>query len=237
MSTRSTPLLNPTERREFSTPTTATDLDERWERLNSMSSIDRARHVRSMSAMEKRLMSPTRNIFGMRGLSSPYTPGTRIKQLFFAVGNITNAAIGSGILAFPRAYLLSGWALGLIFTFVAVVLNSYTLLIVLRTARLAGCNSYPATISKLYGSKARRAIELSVFIFSLSCNLSYLLVVGDMISATFHAIFDFTSIWLSPYPVTSKCPSFPQRRGLGFVCCWLLTLLLTLFTCSVHYFQ
>ena len=146
-------------------------------------------------------MSP-RNFFGMRGLSSSHSTSTRIKQLFFAVGNIANAAIGSGILAFPRAYLLSGWALGLIFTFLAVILNTYTLLIVLRTARYAGCNSYPGTISKLYGPKARRAIELSVFVFSLSCNLSYLLVVGDMVSATLHALLDSTSAWISPYPVT-----------------------------------
>lgn len=197
----STPLLDPTNSLESRERVDDILRQSTWDKLNDLSPIERARYVRTLSTDEKNLLSP-RNIFGMRGLSSPYSSTTRIKQLFFAVGNIANAAIGSGILAFPRAYFLSGWAFGLFLTFTAVLLNTYTLLIVLRTARYAGCNSYPATISKLYGVKARRAIELSVFVFSLSCNLSYLLVVGDMVSATFRAIFHSTSVWISPYPVT-----------------------------------
>ena len=200
----STPLQNPTQESSpttFSRPPTNSDIHRSWQALDNMSPIDRARHVRSMTSEEKNLLSP-RSFLGMRGLSSSHSPTTRIKQLFFSVGNVANAAIGSGILAFPRAFMLSGWALGLIFTFVAAAMNTYTLLIVLRTARLHGCNSYPATISKLYGSRARRVIELSVFIFSLSCNLSYLLVVGDMVSATFFAVMGSTSGWTSPYAVT-----------------------------------
>ena len=160
---------------------------EALDSLSGLSSRERVSVVRSLSQDQRRQLSP-RNIFLMRGLSSSHSPATRIKQLMFAIFNCTNAAVGSGILAFPRAFRLSGWALGLIITLLAVVVNLYTLMTVLRCARLAGCNSYPATVSKLYGPKVRRAIEVSVFIFCFSCNLSYLLVVGDMVSATLRAL-------------------------------------------------
>ena len=197
--------------------------------LSALSPRDRVSVVRSLSSEQRDELSPRAGFF-MRGLSTARAP-RRLKQLMFAIFNCTNAAVGSGILAFPRAYRLSGWALGLLFTLAAVSINLYTLLTVLRCARLVGCNSYPATISKLYGPKARRAIEISVFVFCFSVNLSYLLVVGDMVSATLHAITGDgaagnNTIRTSPSPALSLSPSpaagdsfwrplLHQRRRMG----------------------
>ena len=67
----STPLLDPTNSLESRERVDDILRQSTWDKLNDLSPIERARYVRTLSTDEKNLLSP-RNIFGMRGLSSPY---------------------------------------------------------------------------------------------------------------------------------------------------------------------
>ena len=129
----------------------------------------------------------------------------RCLQFAYAVSNVANAALGSGVLAFPLAFSLLGWVNGIAVTIVAAALNGYMLTVVVRCARYTGSSSYAEMCALMFGRWAGRVVLFSAGLFCYSCMLSYLLVFGDMLSGTIHDFFPSTvcALWADPYVVSA----------------------------------
>ena len=89
----------------------------------------------------------------MRGLSTDHPRSLRLKKFFGAVFTVSNAAIGSGILAFPYAYACAGFALALTITIVAITVNAFTLITILRTARKFNVGTYQEVVRLMFGER------------------------------------------------------------------------------------
>jgi hypothetical protein len=89
----------------------------------------------------------------MRGLSTDHPRSLRLKKFFGAVFTVSNAAIGSGILAFPYAYACAGFALALAITIIAITVNAFTLVTILRTARKFNVGTYQEVVRLMFGEK------------------------------------------------------------------------------------
>ena len=129
----------------------------------------------------------------------------RVLQFVYSVSNVSNAALGSGALAFPLAFSLMGWVAALIVTLLAAALNGYMLTVVVKCARYTSSSSYSEMCELMFGRWAGRVVLLSASLFCYSCMLSYLLVFGDMIAATVGDLIPslMHTVWTSPYFVTA----------------------------------
>ena len=125
--------------------------------LGEMSHSERARTVSLLSHADRAELAPKR--WGMRGLSTGHSRWTRCKHLLSALFNTANAAVGSGILAFPYAFSVAGWGLALLISCCAGAVNCYSLTVVLRCARKHNTWSYQAIVAKLYGRRAEQLLQ------------------------------------------------------------------------------
>jgi len=121
----------------------------------------------------------------MRGLSTDHPRSLRLKKFFGAVFTVSNAAIGSGILAFPYAYACAGFALALGITLIAITVNAFTLITILRTARRFNVGTYQEVVRLMFGEKYRRMLIWMSVMFCFLVNVSYMLVISSMISSFF----------------------------------------------------
>jgi len=125
----------------------------------------------------------------MRGLSTSHPRSLRARKFFTAVFNVANAAVGSGILAFPYAYACAGYGMAIIITIFAVIINIFTLLIILRTARKHHVVNYQDVVCILFGDSARKVLVWMSIVFCLLVNISYTLVVSSMLEKFFDSWF------------------------------------------------
>jgi amino acid permease len=116
----------------------------------------------------------------MKGITSDYSRPARIQKLANAVFNVSNAAIGSGVLAFPFAYKQSGLVLGVIVTICAASLLSFTLTILARCAREFEVNSYQALAGAMYGKSARNMLLGTQFVYCFFAGIAYLMVLSRL---------------------------------------------------------
>ena len=120
----------------------------------------------------------------MRGLSTNHTRSVRLKQFFYSLFVIANAAIGTGILAFPFAFKVSGYALAMALTGFGVMVNGYTLAVILKCARAMDATSYQQIVVRLFGARGERYMLLSIIVFCFFSNISYYIVIGSQLSAS-----------------------------------------------------
>jgi hypothetical protein len=69
--------------------------------------------------------------------------------------NVSNAAMGTGVLAFPLAYKQAGWLFGTILTLVYGVIMTTTLIIIARAARQYDAISYQDLLGQMFGPKTK----------------------------------------------------------------------------------
>lgn len=119
--------------------------------------------------------------FCMKGKSTRHSRPLRLKKFAFSVFNVSNAALGSGVLAFPYAYRRAGWGLGLIFTAFCAVVLCWSLTVILRTSRRVGVRSYQELINTLFGAAWGNFFLFAVLCYCFFTCVSYLLVISSQV--------------------------------------------------------
>lgn len=71
--------------------------------------------------------------------------------IILSVFNLTNAAVGSGILAFPFAFAKAGLGAGIFLTFIFAVLSGITLFIISYAAKETKVSSIQEVVSVILG--------------------------------------------------------------------------------------
>lgn len=69
--------------------------------------------------------------------------------------NVSNAAMGTGVLAFPLAYKQAGWLFGTLLTLGYGVIMTITLIIIARAARQYEAISYQDLLGQMFGPKTK----------------------------------------------------------------------------------
>ena len=69
--------------------------------------------------------------------------------------NVSNAAMGTGVLAFPLAYKQAGWLFGSMLTLGYGVIMTITLIIIARAARQHDAISYQHLLGQMFGPKTK----------------------------------------------------------------------------------
>ena len=113
----------------------------------------------------------------MRGVTSTHSRSKRITKLVFAVMNVSNAAMGTGVLAFPLAYKQAGWAFGSILTLGYGVIMTTTLFIVAKAARQHDAISYQELLGRMFGQKTKSFLMYVVAVFVFFVKVSFLNVM------------------------------------------------------------
>jgi amino acid permease len=125
----------------------------------------------------------------MKGKSSDHSRTQRIQKLANAVFNVSNAAIGSGVLAFPFAYRQSGYVLGMIITIGASFLLGYSLSVLSRYAREHDAQTYQELAFKVFGAKAKLGIVTTQVTYCFFTGIAYLMVLSSMVLPALQGAF------------------------------------------------
>lgn len=150
----------------------------------------------------------------MKGLSSQHARSARCKKVFFSVFNIANAALGAGILAFPYAFYLGGWGLGIILLLFSAISNAYSLTVILYCAREYETESFQGVVEKMFGKGARALLLIAILIYTYCVSVGYLIIISNNLS-----------VFLSSF---DSIPAIVYNKLLVPVAAWVITLPLTL---------
>ncbi|GKT35316.1 translocase, putative [Aduncisulcus paluster] len=96
-----------------------------------------------------------------------------------SIFNLSNCIIGSGVLALPYAFKLSGMGLGLIFLAIIAVTAMYTYDVLVRSSEYTGAKSYRGVATELFSRKIGYFCEIVVALFTICGLSSYPLIIGD----------------------------------------------------------
>lgn len=113
----------------------------------------------------------------MRGVTSTHSRSKRIIKVLFAIMNVSNAAMGTGVLAFPLAYKQAGWAFGSILTLGYGVIMTTTLFIIAKAARQHDAISYQELLGRMFGQKTKSFLMYVVAVFVFFVKVSFLNVM------------------------------------------------------------
>jgi len=119
-------------------------------------------------------------------LASKYdTGGTRCEEskvgFFGAVMNVTNAALGAGILLFPNEFSKLGIAVGLGSLLIAMVLMISTLRIIGKAGNITNAANYQEAVKALLGPVAGKGTSVTMTFYLLGTCTSYLVLIADQI--------------------------------------------------------
>jgi len=117
----------------------------------------------------------------MKGSSSRYPRSQRLKKFALAVFNVANAALGSGILAFPFAYRQTGWLLGVVLTVGCASILGWSLTVILRSARRYGCGSYQKVVGRLFGRYWQSNFQLAIAFSTFFTCVVYLIIISSQV--------------------------------------------------------
>jgi len=104
------------------------------------------------------------------------------KSTFFGASmNIINAAMGAGILIFPRKFATLGLMLGTISLFIAALLMTATLHIIGKAGYLCSSASYQNAVTVLLGTAAGKGTSITIGFYILGTCTSYFILIADQI--------------------------------------------------------
>merc|ERR1719322_690665 len=152
------------------------------------------------------------------GIESQYNYNPNGTNTAYTVFLIVNAALGAGLLNFPKSYDDAGGILVAFFVQLALLLFIMIALIALAYASDKCGNGGAATIQDtmegMTGRFGRMITSACVVVYTFGTTITFLIVIGDQFDATFHSIYgdDFTKKW------------YMQRSFTTPVCACLLIL-------------
>jgi len=94
--------------------------------------------------------------------------------------NLTIAAIGGGVLAFPYAYSETGLASGIIVTFLILPIVLYSEYVITVCAEATGSTNYVETVVLMINSKVGRFCDFVVWLSLMGAGMAYISLIGDM---------------------------------------------------------
>jgi sodium-coupled neutral amino acid transporter 7/8 len=129
--------------------------------------------------LNKLLMTP----YPSRPTDQTYNRGSG--TLTTSIFTLANSAIGSGILAFPFAFMKAGLGGGLIITLIFAMVMGASLHFI--TACVAATQlvdprirSYEELAAFVGGTKLRTLLEITLLVYLVGCCIGFLIIVGDM---------------------------------------------------------
>ncbi len=118
----------------------------------------------------------------VNGGSSDDATGT----ILSSTANVTNAALGAGVLAFPFAVKSSGLLFCPLLVALTALLMGATLRVLAVAAEASGAPSYQAALRSVLGGRlgARSAfvLESTVYLYVIGCGVAFLNVIADSIA-------------------------------------------------------
>lgn len=109
-----------------------------------------------------------------------------------AVFNLVTSIIGAGIMALPATMKVLGVIPGLILIFLMGVLSEVSVELLVRFSVLAKAESYGDVVQNALGAPARIISEICIIINNAGVLVVYLIIMGDVMSGSFHheGVFD-----------------------------------------------
>jgi hypothetical protein len=107
---------------------------------------------------------------------------TRYYKAGFSCVVVANAAMGAGMLAFPKGFKLSGWALGVFLVMLFACIQTFSLSIIARASRNHVARSYEELIGVMFGEQARKFLTIAITIFLYFVCVTYLTVISSQVT-------------------------------------------------------
>eukprot|EP00736_Rhodelphis_marinus_P008605 Rmarinus@m.18314 len=99
-----------------------------------------------------------------------------------SVFNLSNTALGAGILAFPTAFDKGGYAVTSILLVVVSILATQMVRIIVRAADHYDVPAYHLLVLRAIGARAARPFALVLLFMLYGACVTYLIIIGDMLS-------------------------------------------------------
>jgi len=131
------------------------------------------------------------------------TPEKKKASVFGAFFNITNCAVGAGILSLPYAFEMMGLLQALIAFFIFAMASVLSLILLPMCAEAAGTESYEATVRVAFGTLAMKAFQAFIVLYTIGIAVGYVVIVGDLLPPTiaiWAGVEDYEELWyFSPW--------------------------------------
>jgi solute carrier family 38 (sodium-coupled neutral amino acid transporter), member 11 len=123
--------------------------------------------------------------------------------------NFTNSIVGAGIIGLPYAMKQAGLISGLLLLGFLAWLVDYTVILLIKNAKLSSRSTYQGLIEFCFGSKGLLLISIFQFVFAYGALCAYTVIIGDTIPRVFVSMLHKESIL---YPILTS-------RSFVIICC------------------
>lgn len=96
--------------------------------------------------------------------------------------NYINSILGSGIVGIPYALHKAGFGFGLFLLVSLAMVTDYSLSLLVKSANLAGVNSYQDLVHVAFGRPGFYLLTLLQFIYPFIAMISYNVIIGDTVT-------------------------------------------------------
>jgi len=104
----------------------------------------------------------------------------RLPVLLAVFFNLTIAAVGGGVLAFPYAYSETGLASGVIVTLIILPIVLYSEWIITVCTDQTGSANYVETVARILNPKIGRFCDFVVWLSLMGAGMAYIALIGDL---------------------------------------------------------
>lgn len=105
-----------------------------------------------------------------------------IGSAVLATLNFTNSILGAGLMGLPYAVMRSGLLLGVIMLVVVTIVVDWSILLLIRTGRLACASSYQDLMGKAFGLSGSIACGLFQVIFAMGGMCAFVIILADNVT-------------------------------------------------------
>ena len=120
----------------------------------------------------------------------------RNSSWFSGYFNMCNTIAGAGILGFPYAFARTGWAIGVLFVFVAGAFSYMGMTFLSHAAMKTGFPSTLYSISRPMHKNAPVIMDFIIICMLFGAAVAYLIVIGDLMPAASNQL-GASGLWLN----------------------------------------
>jgi solute carrier family 38 (sodium-coupled neutral amino acid transporter), member 11 len=114
--------------------------------------------------------------------------------------NMANSIIGAGIIGQPYAFKQAGMTMGIILLVGLTITVDWTIRLIIINSKLAGADSFQATVQHCFGRSGLVAISIAQWAFAFGGMVAFCVIIGDTIPHVLEAIIpglrDLPFLWL-----------------------------------------
>eukprot|EP01080_Neovahlkampfia_damariscottae_P011650 gene11650-4889_t len=125
-------------------------------------------------------------------------------NMFSTVANITNAAIGAGVLAIPFAFKSAGLIGGILIVIIVTSMTLYSLRMVVASIDKAHLYTYEQTVQKAYGLVLGIIMRILLAFMTMGSQTVYVVVLGDTLPPLIRTV--------NQHVLQNKIPEFLMDR-------------------------